>query len=92
MPEMYDVLVTVVTQTGHCALGHKVGDQWTIHDKTPEGICYSAFNSIHPNAQILMFGGAFPWAKDLDVTHVACPDAQNPVVFELKRIRRDGSK
>jgi uncharacterized repeat protein (TIGR04076 family) len=35
-----------------------------------------------------MFGGSFPWEKDPDVTTVACPDPDNPVVFELRRLRQ----
>ena len=88
MAEMYEVAVRVVSQKGTCALEHKVGDEWIIKGKTPEGICFSAFNSIFPSAQVLMFGGAFPWETDPDVTTVACPDAENPVVFELRRLRK----
>jgi uncharacterized repeat protein (TIGR04076 family) len=89
MAEIYDVIVEVVSQNGHCALGHKVGDQWTIGQMTPAGIYYSAYNAIHPNVQILMFGGVFPWARDPDTTRVACPDGQNPVIFELRRVKQD---
>jgi len=34
-----------------------------------------------------MYGGAFPWESDPDVARAACPDADNPVVFELRRLR-----
>jgi uncharacterized repeat protein (TIGR04076 family) len=36
----------------------------------------------------LMFGGRFFWSKDKDVTEVVCPDGGNPVVFELRRVRK----
>ena len=88
MAEMYEVAVRVVSQKGTCALEHKVGDEWIIKGKIPEGICLSAFNSLFLSAQVLMFGGAFPWETDPDVTTVACPDAENPVVFELRRLRK----
>jgi len=37
----------------------------------------------------LMFGGTFPWSPDPEAVTVACPDAENPVVFELRRIRTE---
>ena len=86
MAESYDVAVKVISQKGTCATRHKVDDEWVIGSKTPEGICFSAFNVLLPNARVLRFGGSFPWENDPDVTTVACPDAQNPVVFELRRL------
>ena len=88
MAERYDVSVRVVSQKGTCGHEHKVGDEWTISGKTPPGICLSAFDAMFPSLRVLMFGGAFPWESDPDVTTAACPDAANPVVFELKRLRK----
>ena len=88
MGETYDVAVRVISQKGTCAAEHKVGDEWVIGSKTPEGICLSAFNAMFPNVRVLRFGGSFPWSTDPDVATVACPDAQNPVVFELRRLRK----
>ena len=88
MAERYKVAVKVVSQKGSCAQGHKVGDEWVIKGKTPEGMCLSAFHTLFPSARVLMFGGSLPWATDPDVATVACPDAENPVVFELRRLRK----
>lgn len=88
MAERYDVQVKVISQNGTCDAGHKVGDEWVIGRHTPPGICLSAFNSLYPNVRALMFGGKFPWSDDPDTATVACPDAKNPVVFELRRIRK----
>ena len=88
MAESYDVAVKIISQKGTCAAEHKVGDEWVIGSKTPAGICLSAFNVLLPNARVLRFGGSFPWESNPDVTTVACPDAANPVVFELRRIRK----
>lgn len=87
MADTYDVKVKVISQKGTCGAGHKVGDEWTISGKTPEGICLSAFNALIPSLRVLMFGGSFPWSDDPDTATAACPDAANPVVFELKRVR-----
>ncbi len=87
MPDSYDVSIKVASQKGTCGAEHKVGDEWVLVGKTPGGICLSAFNALLPSARVLRFGGTFPWADDPDVTTLACPDAENPVVFELRRIR-----
>ena len=88
MAERCEVVAKVVSQKGFCGAGHKVGDEWLIGNKTPDGICLSAFQALLPNARVLMFGGAFPWDSDPDVNTVACPDAANPVVLELRRVRK----
>ena len=87
MAELYKVSIRVVSQKGTCAHEHKVGDLWVTNGKTPEGICLSAFDALFPSLWVLMCGGTFPWEDDPDMTTVACPDATNPVVFELRRLR-----
>lgn len=89
MLDRHYVLVRVISQKGTCQQEHKVGQEWVIGTKTPEGICFSAFQSILPEARVLMFGGSFPWAKDPDMCVVACPDPNNPVVFELRRLPKE---
>ena len=90
MTESYDITIKVISQKGTCEAGHKVGDEWVIKKggKTPEGVCLYAFDALFPFSQVLMYSGSFPWETDPDVTTVACPDAENPVVFELRRLRK----
>jgi uncharacterized repeat protein (TIGR04076 family) len=83
---MSEVIAKVISQKGTCAAGHKVGDEFTIGEKTPPGLCAWAFHSLFPFVSVLQFGGSFPWEEDPDKTTVACPDAGNPVVFELRRL------
>lgn len=82
---MSDVIAEVVSQQGTCAAGHRVGDKFAIGQQTEAGICSWAFYSLFPFAGVLQFGGAFPWGNDKDRVTVACPDPENPVVFELRR-------
>jgi uncharacterized repeat protein (TIGR04076 family) len=65
-----------------------VGDEWLTNGKTPEGICLNAFGMLLPNIRTLMYAGSFPWEPDKDMTTICCPDAKNPVVFEVRRIRK----
>lgn len=37
---------------------------------------------------VMAFGGAFPWSSDPDVTEIACSDKDNPVVFEVRRLKK----
>ena len=87
MAESYQVSIKVISQKGHCEAGHKVGDQWLVGEKTPQGMCIYAFASLFPLITPLMYGGAYPWEKDPDMTTAACPDGQNPVLFELRRVK-----
>jgi uncharacterized repeat protein (TIGR04076 family) len=88
MGKQYKVVARIVSQKGPCSLGHKVGDEFVIGDYTPAGMCSWAFYTLFPFAAALQFGGVFPWESDPDKAVVACPDAENQTVFELRRIGR----
>lgn len=87
MTDWYKVKARVISQKGHCAAGHKVGDEYLVGDTTPAGMCAWAFYTLFPFVSGLQSGGSFPWETDKDVTTVACPDGGNPVLFELRRVR-----
>ena len=82
---MFEVIARVTSQQGNCEAGHNVGDEFIIGQHTPCGMCAWAFCSVIPFAEVLQFGGSFPWEEDTDTSIVACPDPANPVVFELTR-------
>ncbi len=82
---MGDVTARVISQEGNCVAGHRVGDEFVIGQETPPGMCSWAFYALFPFAEVLQFGGSFPWEADPGKATVACPDAANPVVFELRR-------
>ncbi len=82
---MYDVIARVISQKGTCEAGHRVGDEFTIGQKVLPGICSWAFYTLFPFAEVLQFGGSFPWEKDPNKATITCPDPANPVIFELRR-------
>ncbi len=86
MAEWFLIKAKVISQKGHCEAGHKVGDGFVIGDTVPAGMCSWAFFALFPFVTALQSGGAFPWEKDKDTAHVACPDHLNPLVVELRRI------
>lgn len=85
----YRIEVKVLSQTGTCHFGHQVDDVIVFDGETIQGrICISALYSLMPKVFAMRYGAEFPWLKDnKDVSTHACPDAFNPVVFEIRRIR-----
>ena len=83
----YDIEVKVISRKGACSAGHEVGDSWVIGSKTKEGMCVGAYNAVSPYIQVLRFGGELPWANEKGAAEVACPDADNPVVLKLTRLK-----
>jgi uncharacterized repeat protein (TIGR04076 family) len=79
----------VISQKGTCGFGHKVGDTVVFDGETVEGrVCLSALYSFLPKVFAMRYGANFPWLEDdKDVSTHACPDAYNPVVFEIRRVR-----
>ncbi len=84
---LHKVVARVISQKGTCGVGHKVGDKWVIGLTTPEGICQAAYSTLFPAARALMLGGSHYWEPDPDAIMIACPDADNPVVFEVRRVK-----
>jgi len=83
------VEATVKSQKGRCAFGHKVGDKIVFDGKSVKGnICYSALMVLLPKVYAMRYGVEFPWTEDKDAICNACPDAENPVVFEIRCIKK----
>lgn len=75
---------TVKSQKGKCAFGHKVGDKIVFDGKSVKGdVCYSALMVLLPKVYALRYNADFPWAPN-NVIFNACPDSDNPVVFEIR--------
>jgi len=84
----FTIVARVIQQEGHCAFGHQVGDEVVFDGQTVQGkICLHALYSFLPKVFAMRYGADFPWLKDKDVAAHACPDAKNPVVFEIRRVR-----
>jgi uncharacterized repeat protein (TIGR04076 family) len=85
----YDVEVKVRSVRGSCFFGHKVGDTTYFDGKTIKGnICYSALMMLLPKIYSMKYGAEFCWAENRDPLSNACPDPDNPVVFQIRRIRK----
>jgi uncharacterized repeat protein (TIGR04076 family) len=94
MAKPMKVVLKITSVTGHCAAGHKVGDEFDLskdfvlgYSGNGKALCPAAYYAAYPNSRVLSFGGELPWGKDKDTAQAACPDPLNPVVMEIKRIR-----
>ena len=88
----YDIKLKVIKIEGHCGAGHEIGDEILISfDKNEiQGkICLHALYSILPKVYAMAYGAEFPWLENPDVSTHACPDAENPLVYEVKRIKNE---
>jgi len=83
------VIARVLSQKGTCSLGHKVGDEVKFTESGVEGkICIHALYSMLPAVFAMMYDAQFPWLEENpDKKTHACPDAYNPLIFEIERIR-----
>ncbi len=84
--QVKEIKARVLSVKGECGF-HKVGDVTLFTQGGVNGpICIHAMYSMLPKVFALMFNASFPWAQNPDVLTHACPDAANPVVFELTRV------
>jgi len=82
------IKIKVISQKGKCSLNHKVGDEIIISESGVQGnICIHALYSMLPKAFAMMYGARFPWVSDNENPKHACPDGNNPVIFELEKIK-----
>ena len=83
---VFDVKVKVIYQKGHCVSGHKVGDEWIVGTETPGGICNAAYATLFPHIRVFQRDGQYAYPKGSEVARFACPDAWNPIIFELSKV------
>ena len=89
----FRIVAKVISQEGHCDAGHCVGDVVEFDGMNVKGpVCIHALYSFLPKVFAMRYGADFPWLEDKDVSTSACPDAYNPVVFEIRRIREEESE
>jgi len=83
------VTAKVISQKGSCGIGHEVGDEIVFTEDGVNGkICIHALYSFLPKVFAMMHDSQFPWLDDPDVSTSACPDAYNPVIFEISRKKK----
>ena len=80
------ITVTCSEVKGHCGAGQKVGDTVTFDGMNVSGrICIHALASMMAKVFAMHQGVTFDWLDDPNVATHVCPDAKNPVTFEIRR-------
>jgi uncharacterized repeat protein (TIGR04076 family) len=67
----------------------QVGDVFR-SDREIGAVCPWAANVLLPLTASLRFGGNIPWEKEPGLARACCPDPDNSVVFEIRRLEADG--
>jgi len=80
--DRYILKIMVYSAPKGCSLGFKEGDSWLITDRTPGGMCLSAYASMVSQIRTLRMGGG----GSRDYCRVNCPDPKFSVVFEIRKI------
>jgi uncharacterized repeat protein (TIGR04076 family) len=81
------VTAKVISIKGTCS-AHKVGDIATFTENGVEGkICIHALYSMLPAVFAMLYDVQFPWLANPETKTHACPDAANPLVFEISKVR-----
>jgi uncharacterized repeat protein (TIGR04076 family) len=71
---------------------YRQGDEIVFDRSTIRGtICYSALASMMYKILPMRYGLDYPWMEKGVLTH-ACPDAARPVIFEIRRKRKQDKK
>ena len=85
---------------GFCRAGHRVGEEFDVSlyeggdwssperksTKAPPMCCH-LYYALFPYITVLQYNGELPWLEDKDLFHMNCPDPENCVSVEIRRIR-----
>lgn len=83
------VRVVEIQGRGTCPLGIQVGDIFR-SDREVGAVCHWAAHTLLPFTTAIRFGGNVPWETEPGLARACCPDPDNPVVFEIRRLEADG--
>jgi len=88
-PEIGNKVVAKIIETqGDCTIGMRVGDEFELSVHKCGEFCGYFYHNILGWVKTLQFGGTFPLFDDPDVQVWECPNGNNRVKVELKRIKR----
>lgn len=83
----YKVIMRVKKKGGpHPCRIYDVGDEIVFDQTEIKGkICYHALASMMYKVFAMRYGVNFSWLENPNLSESACPDAENPLVFEIIR-------
>lgn len=81
------VMAKIIDTKGDCTIGMQVGDEFELSTHKCGEFCGFFYHNILGWVKTLQFGGTFPAFEDPDVQVWECPNANNRVKVELRRIK-----
>lgn len=87
----YPIEVRAVEIRGHgiCPQDIEAGDVFR-SDREVGAVCHWAAHTLLPFTTALRFGGDLPWEAEPGQARICCPDPDNSVVFEIRRLEAHG--
>ncbi len=81
------VVAKIIDAKGTCTIGMKPGDEFELSTHKCGDFCGLFYQNIAGWVQVLQLGGTFPMGADPDVQVWDCPNPQNRLKVELRRIK-----
>lgn len=81
------VVAKVIGSKGKCTIGLKEGDEFELSIHRCGDFCGYFYHNIFHWIVMLQFGGVFPLSEDKDVIVCECPNPQNRMKVELRRVK-----
>ena len=87
-PKLGDkVVAKVIGKQADCSIGMEIGDEYELSTHKCGDFCGLFYHHIAGWVKTLQFGGSVPIFPDPDTQVWVCPNANNQVKIELKRIK-----
>lgn len=83
------IRVVEIRGRGTCPLGIETGDIFR-SDREVGAVCHWAAHTLLPFSTAFRFGGDLPWETMPGLARICCPDPDNSVVFEIRRLEANG--
>lgn len=81
------VMARVIETKSDCTIGMKPGDEFELSTHKCGDFCGLFYSNIAGWVKTLQFGGTFPLGEDPDVQVWDCPNPNNRVKVELRRVK-----
>ena len=84
------IIGTITAKKNPKICSHQVGDRLELDYMNTAGLCGAFYHTIFPTIFMLQFGGNYPedWG-DKGVLSFDCPDRNNAVTIELRKVRKE---
>jgi uncharacterized repeat protein (TIGR04076 family) len=80
-----EVRVVEIRGRSTCPLGIQIGDKFR-SGREVGAVCHWAAHTLRLWTAALRFGGDVPWKSEPGLARVNCPDPDNSVVFQVRRL------